>query len=203
VIHTVREELVEHLPFTAIGGLIGIILVFLLRNVGHSVASTLFYIAHPLHVFLSAVVTTAVYRLHTIDHKITFLYGLKVFLIGYIGALGIATLSDSLLPHLGEVMVGMEDSHAHVGFIEKWWLVHPIAILGIIVALVKPQTKMPHAGHVLLSSWASLFHILMAQGDMVSVSAYAVLFTFIVISVWIPCCLSDIIFPMLFVKKKD
>ena len=66
----------------------------------------------------------------------------------------------------------------------------------------RPATKFPHAGHVLLSTWASLFHILMAITVPLSIILYPVIFLFLFLAVWIPCCLSDIIFPLLFVGKE-
>jgi len=123
-------------------------------------------------------------------------------MIGYAGSIGIATLSDSVIPFLGETLLNMPHREIHLGFIEKWWLVNPLAIVGVIFAYFKPTTKVPHAGHVLLSTWSSLFHILMAVGVTLSLFSYVALFVFLFLAVWIPCCLSDIVFPLLFVKER-
>ena len=95
-------------------------------------------------------------------------------------------------------MLNMPDRGLHIGFIEKWWLVNPLAILGVAIAYFRPSTKFPHAGHVLLSTWASLFHIIMATGDTLSWLSYIAVFIFLFVAVLIPCCVSDIIFPLLF-----
>ena len=89
----------------------------------------------------------------------------------------------------------------HLGFIEEWWLINPLALIGILIAYFKPATKVPHYGHVLLSTWASLFHIIMALGSSLSLLTYIVILFFLFISVWIPCCISDIVFPLLFIKE--
>jgi len=131
-------------------------------------------------------------------------YSLPTLLvIGYVGSIGIATTSDSLIPYLGEVMLDMPNRGIHIGFIEKWWLINPLALLGIAVAYVRPSTTFPHAGHVLLSTWASLFHILMAVGGPVNWLSYMVVFIFLFIAVVIPCCISDIVFPLLFIGASD
>jgi hypothetical protein len=91
--------------------------------------------------------------------------------------------------------------HAHIGFIEGWYIVIPAAIAGVLIAYFKPKTKFPHAGHVLLSTWASSFHMLMAMGGNVSVLKMIGSFGFLFLAVWIPCCFSDIVFPLLFVKS--
>jgi len=166
----------------------------------------IFYILHPIHVVLSALVTASMYELHTckrISGKcIKGKCNLWILLIiGYVGSIGIATISDSVIPYLAEVILKMPNRGIHIGFIEKWWLVNPLAVIGALIACFRPATKFPHAGHVLLSTWASLFHIIMAIGGGVLYwFVYVAIFLFLFLAVWIPCCLSDIVFPLLFVK---
>ncbi len=201
----ILKELKNHAPFTVFGAVTGIIIMVLSRNMPVEISYKIFYILHPAHVFLSALVTASLYKIHRVKHKKAgqskIKSFIKIFLVGYAGAIGIATLSDSLIPYLGETLLDMPERKAHIGFIEKWWLINPLAIAGVLAAYFRPGTKFPHAGHVLLSTWASLFHILMASGEAGAVY-YAVIFLFLFISVWVPCCLSDIIFPLLFVKEK-
>jgi hypothetical protein len=73
-----------------------------------------------------------------------------------------------------------------------------VAVTGIIIMAF---SLFPHAGHVLLSTWASLFHIIMALGGSLNLFSYFVILPFLFIAVWVPCCVSDIVFPLLFVKK--
>ena len=54
-----------------------------------------------------------------------------------------------------------------------------LAAIGIAVANEWPQTKFPHAGHVLLSTWASLFHITMALGHETTLSTMIVILAFL------------------------
>jgi len=150
---------------------------------------------HPLHVLLSALVTTAMYRLHSGRGF------LRTILIGYIGSVGIATLSDSLMPFAGEWLLDMPYRGVHLGFIEKWWLVNPLAFVGIVIGYLMPKTKVSHAGHVFLSTWASLFHILMAMGSTPDVTTTVLIAFFLFLAVWVPCCTSDIVFPLLWIKK--
>jgi hypothetical protein len=122
--------------------------------------------------------------------------------VGYAGSIGIATLSDCIIPYVGESVLGLPNNGIHLGFIEKWWLVNPLAGIGIVVGFLWPGTKFPHAGHVLLSTWASLFHMTMALGEGVSLPALALVPVFLFFAVWIPCCTSDIVFPLLFSKEQ-
>jgi len=203
----VIKELKRHAPFTAFGAFSGILLFIIFQHLPHETAYRAFYILHPIHVVLSALVTASIYEIHECDCiSKKCLRGQcnlwKLFLIGYTGSIGIATLSDSIIPYLGEFLLGMPNRGIHIGFIEKWWLVNPLAILGVIFAFLKPMTKFPHAGHVLFSTWASLFHILMAVGSDLNWSSYLVIFLFLFLAVWLPCCVSDIVFPMVFVNSK-
>jgi len=70
-----------------------------------------------------------------------------------------------------------------------------------MVAYIRPATKFPHTGHVLISTWASLFHIFMALGHELDMIMMVSISMFLFLAVWIPCCLSDIVFPMLFITK--
>lgn len=201
----ISEELKHHAPFTIFGALTGIIIMVVFRKIPEKISYDIFYVFHPIHVLLSALVTASIYQLHTCgDGKhIKGKCNLWIlFIIGYTGSVGIATLSDSVIPYLGETLLGMPNRGIHLGFIEKWWLVNPLAIIGITIAYFNPRTKFPHAGHVLLSTWASLFHIIMARNGGLNVVSYITVFFFLFLAVWLPCCISDIIFPLLFVKKR-
>lgn len=196
------HELKEHAPFTAFGALTGIVLMAFFGNLPAGVSYNLFYIFHPAHVLLSALATAAMYQRYKCAANRRQCSMVFVLLIGYLGSVGIATLSDSLMPYVGETLLDMPHRHVHIGFIEKWWLVNPLALIGIIIAYAKPTTKFPHYGHVLLSTWASLFHIMMAGRTATGFIFYGVVFVFLFLTVWLPCCVSDIVFPLLFVDKK-
>ena len=209
------KELESHSPFTLFGAFTGIVCMLLFRNLEHNTSEKIFYVFHPGHVFLSAIVIASMLQFHTKKKQV-----IAVLLVGVIGSMGIGTLSDSLIPYVGEVALGMRieghshgDEHdhenegfaekAHIGFIEGWYIVIPAAIAGVLIALFKPRTKIPHAGHVLLSTWASSFHMLMAMGGNASVLKLVGSFGFLFLAVLLPCCFSDIVFPLLFVKSPD
>ena len=217
------HELKVHSPFTLIGAVTGILLMLLGQRflAGHE--QKLFAVFHPLHVVLSAMVTAALFEIHRKAKNF-----LLILVIGIVGSIGVATLSDCILPFSGETILGVavpthatlhehkdgqlcEEAHGHdekeypaelhLGFIEEWYLVFPAAILGVLLAYFKPTTHLPHASHVLVSTWASSAHMLMnTHADMTAmllVGMFVVLF----LSVWLPCCVSDIVFPMLFVRS--
>jgi hypothetical protein len=194
---TVARELQVHAPFTAFGALTGIAIMAAITytRLPTKVSMFLFWTFHPVHVLLSALVTAGMYRLHG-GGKLW-----RTLLIGYFGAIGIATLSDSVIPYLAEALLGLPGRGIHLGVIEKWWLVNPLAFAGVAIAYFRPKTRFPHAGHVLLSTWASLFHVMMAVGTEVSAPTAILVAVFLFLAVWVPCCTSDIVFPLLFSRE--
>lgn len=83
----------------------------------------------------------------------------------------------------------------------NWWLVNPLALGGIALATARPHTQLPHAGHVLLSTWASLFHLTMALGSDWNPVTGMLIVPFLFLSVWLPCCTSNIVFPLLLTRE--
>ena len=239
----ILTELRNHAPFTLFGAATGIMFMLLFKSANSEVSHRLFQVFHPAHVVLSAVVTASLFKLY--KSKASFW---MILLVGYFGSIGVATLSDCVLPFFGESILGVaipahadlhshgladdhvhdgqdatythehendeHDNHVHnteadssirerlhLGFIEDWYLVNPAALLGIIIAYLWPRTKFPHAGHVLVSTWASSFHVLMNTHRELSLVMLIGVFIVLFIAVWLPCCISDIVFPLLFVKS--
>jgi len=253
-IRSILTELRSHAPFTLFGAATGIVCMFLFAGAGREVNHQLFLVFHPAHVVLSAIVTAALFKLH--KQKTSFL---AVLVVGYVGSIGVATLSDCVLPFFGESVLGVAfPSHAavhhhehqgdheddqghegddlpggahspddcaheheaaaspsagtpvssirsriHLGFIEDWYLVNPAALLGVLIAYFWPTTRFPHAGHVLISTWASSFHVLMNTHRELTTLMFVGVFVVLFIAVWLPCCISDIVFPLLFVRSPD
>jgi len=199
MLRTIGRELREHAPFTLFGAATGVIIMAIVihaRIPAHASENT-FWVLHPLHVLLSAVTTAGMFRRHSKRSL------LLTIVVGYVGSVGIATLSDSIIPYLGEALLKLPNRSEHIGFIEKWWLVNPLALAGIAIGYLKPATKISHAGHILVSTWASLFHIVMALGASPTGLAAVLppVFLFLFLAVWIPCCTGDIVFPLLFCKE--
>lgn len=204
MLRRIGRELLHHIPFTGLGAVIGVgaMAIVSLANTPQPVSEALFYTFHPLHVVFSALVTTAMYR----RNKSGQLW--LAIIIGYVGSVGIATLSDAIIPYLEgqSLQIAM---HFHLPFIEteimpyigapEWVMVNSAAIVGIGIGLFRPHTRLPHLTHVLLSTWASLFGFT-AFGTADWLPLLPVLLVFLFLAVWLPCCVSDIVFPLLWVK---
>ena len=90
----------------------------------------------------------------------------------------------------------------HLPLIETPLLILSVAILGSILGMSFKITKFPHFIHIFVSVFASLFYIL-AFGSNSGIIYLIEVFLIVFISVIIPCCLSDIILPLLFTGKRE
>ena len=210
----ILAELKGHAPFTLFGAALGIVFMLVFKNLAWAESHKLFAVFHPAHVVLSAMVTASMFRIHTERKRF-----LLILIIGYFGSIGIATLSDIVIPHIGSKILGLDipahaemhpheaeaeehhHEHIHLGFIEEWYIVNPAAILGVLIAFFLPHTKFPHAAHILISTWASSSYLLMNLQSQLTVLAMSGIFITLFLAVWLPCCVSDIVFPLLFVKS--
>ncbi len=205
MLRRILHELRAHVPFTAMGAVTGIIImvIILVTDVPASISEAVFYTLHPLHIVLSALVTTAMYRRYSQGRL------WAAILIGYFGSVGIATLSDAVIPFVEGSTLSI-DIGFHLPFIETeafpylniptWIVINAAAAIGIAIGYWKQVTKVPHTGHVLLSTWASLFYFT-AFGTASWMPLLPLIFVFLFLAVWLPCCLSDIVFPLLFIRK--
>lgn len=187
------HELKHHVPFTAAATIMAIIIVFLIQNFsGKSFSETSFEILHPVHVFASAMVTAGIFYKH--KPKI-----LPALLIGISGAIIFGSLSDIIFPWLGGNLFRFE-TYFHLPVIEIPLIIFASTFFGSIIGIKTKLTKMPHFIHVFLSVFASLFYLL-AFSQRFSFGYFIGAFLIVFLAVIIPCCISDIFFPFIFLKK--
>src|SRR4030042_5048343 len=101
MLKNIINELKEHILFTAIGAVTGIIImaIVILTDLPSVVSNDVFHVLHPLHVVFSALTTTAMFRKY--GHSSLW----RAVLIGYFGSIGIASISDAFIPYLGGAML--------------------------------------------------------------------------------------------------
>jgi hypothetical protein len=190
---TILKELREHLPFTLVvsllaGGLVALGYVF-----GGVPSEGLFEVVHPLHVLVSAAATAGIFR----KYKRSFV---EAVLVGVVGAVLVGSISDVLLPWVAGNLFGLE-TVLHLPVFESPFLIFGGAVVGSFVGVSFGLFKLNHSLHVFLSVFASLFYLL---GFSIPVSTWVVLgFSLVVfVVVYVPCCVSDIVFPILFVGTR-
>lgn len=179
------HELKHHVPFTALATVIAIVLAIYIKS-----SEGLFHILHPLHILASSIVTTAIFYKYKKS-------SIQAILIGITGAIIIGSLSDIIFPWLGGNLLNL-NTEFHLLLIQEPIIVLSAALIGSIIGIATGMTKMPHLFHVLLSVFASMTYLLAFSGPLNYIGAFFIIF----IAVIIPCCISDILFPFLFLGEK-
>jgi len=208
-VNYLARELKEHFPFTIFFTAFGVILAALLTYIGavmgaseentESASRMLFHAFHPVHLLFSAITTTAMFRRY--DRHL-----LRAILIGFFGSIGVCGLSDVFMPYLAGQFLAVKHMHFHWCVIAHPMMVFPFVALGIVGGLVsadavRRSTVYSHSGHVAVSALASLFYLISyGVSDWTGEAALPYVFLILVLCVIIPCCLSDIILPLLLVS---
>ncbi len=195
-------ELVHHLPYSIFGVSAGIVFAGILtffaillqaEKMLPEASQELFHVFHSSHILLSTVATTAMFWKH--DNRNIF----KAIFIGLVGSLTICGISDIFFPYFGGLILG-KSMHLHICMIEEPGLVFPFAIIGVLAGLVVTKsfdkaTEYSHSAHVFVSSVASILYLL-SYGLADWVHLLGGIFILIILAVMIPCCASDIAFPL-------
>ena len=188
------HELKHHLPFTAAATLIAIVVVLFVGYYARtSISENLFEILHPLHVLASSIVTAGIFY----KYKPKFIPAL---LVGISGAIILGSLSDIIFPWLGGNLLNLKTSF-HLPIIEEPFLILASALVGCFIGITTGKTKIPHFVHISLSVFASLFYLL-AFSQQFNMIYFLGAFVIVFISVIVPCCISDILFPFFFLGEK-
>lgn len=187
------HELKHHAPFTAIASIVAIILTLLILYVFKSnINEELFHSLHLLHLLASSFVSAAIFY----KYKKNIVYST---IVGVVSAIVIGTFSDIIFPWIGGQILTLNTAF-HFPLLEIPFLIIGISILGSLLGIWLKKTKFPHFLHVFLSAFASLFYIL-AFSQQFNIIFIIISIVIIFIAVIVPCCISDILMPFLFLKK--
>jgi predicted membrane protein len=141
------HELRHHSPFTILATVMAIILITLLYFLKisdfNSIIQASFYLAHPLHLFVSAIASAAIFY----KYKKNFF---QAIIVGILGAIVIGSISDILFPYLVGILLNMKLAF-HLPIIENPLLILSVAIIGSIVGIKTKLTKVPHLLHVFIA----------------------------------------------------
>ena len=193
---TIVRELKHHVPFSLVVSFLAGILVAVVYLFWSIPSEGFFEVLHPAHVLVSAAATSAIYYKYKRNSGLSVLAGVVV---GVLGAVIIGTLSDVLLPWVAGNLLFLETS-LHLPIFESPLLILGVGVAGALFGIYVEMFRMTHSLHVFLSVFASLFYLLAFSGVMnVWVVLGISLIVFLV--VYVPCCISDIVFPILFIKE--
>ncbi len=197
----IAVELGEHLPYSVFGVVISLIIlgslnylavIFRSESLLPEASGSLFHIFHPIHLLLSATVTTAMFWKH--ERKL-----LRALAIGFAGSVMICSASDIFIPYLGGRLLGLS-MHIHFCLLDHPEVLLPFAVFGSALGLLVPKaiersTQYSHSAHVLVSSMASILY-LTSFGLVNWMDQASAVLIITVLAVMIPCCVSDIVFPL-------
>jgi len=159
----------------------------------------LFHLFHPAHILFSAIATTAMF--YKYDKNL-----FKSIIIGALGSILICTVSDAFIPSLTTKLMGF-NSPLHLCILETPMQVIPFALIGVCLGLAAVlsgstnSTITSHSIHVITSTMATLFYTIAYSGKLVWINQIGTVFLMTVVAVGGICCLSDVVFPLLFAKN--
>jgi len=199
-------ELIYHLPFSIFGVTMGLlamgVLSFLAMLMGAEhllprASMELFHVFHPAHILVSAVTTTAMFYKH--EKRVV-----KAMIVGFFGSILICGISDIFFPYVGGFFL-KADMHMHVCILKHPGLIVPFAVVGVLAGLpvaksFENPTQYSHSAHVFISSAASILYLI-GFGLVDWMHAVGGVFLVTITAVMVPCCLSDIIFPLACVHR--
>ncbi len=201
----VLSELIEHLPFTVISSIAALILVGTMTAVVFDLkedvvaqgSQKLFHIFHPVHILFSATATSAMFWRY--EKRVV-----KAVIIGLLGSILVCGISDIIIPFCSGFFFG-KSFEFHLCIVEHPFIILPFVTIGIAIGImamerVQKTTFFSHSGHVFTSSMASMLYLI-SFGLVDWFNYVGSVFIIIIVAVIIPCCTSDIIFPLLFTKE--
>ncbi len=203
--HTIREELICHLPYAIISVALSMIALSILASVFQDpkILRQLFHNFHYLHLLFAGTGTVLIFR----KYSPSLIGALSV---GFIVPAIFCTLSDSVLPYVGGWYLGLP-MHFHWCFISHLSNVLPFLIIGIINGFIMSShsstrqifySQGSHFLHILISAMASILY-LVSYGFTDWHTQMGFVFMFLILAVLIPCTLSDIVVPMMFAGGGD
>jgi hypothetical protein len=197
----ILAELKDHIPYSVFSAAFALIVVAIFSAacflIDHSkfsaVAGDLFHVFHPVHMLLSAAATTAMFWKHW--HNLS-----RAVVVGFLGSVLVCGISDVIIPWLGGMLLGVS-MHLHICILEHPVMVLPFVFIGIMTGLAAAEvipraTVFSHTSHVFISSMASVLYML-SYGLVNWMGVIGSVFIIIILAVVLPCCISDIVLPLL------
>jgi len=198
----IATQLIFHLPFSVFGVMLALLsmgfltfiaIIIRAEDMIPAASQELFHVFHASHILISSVATTAMFRKH--DNSIW-----KALIVGIAGSVLICGISDYYFPYIGGLFIE-SNMHLHICLIEEPMLVLSFAVVGTLAGLgahrgFEKATQYSHSFHVFVSSVASLLY-LMSFGLVEWTHAIGAVFAITILAVMLPCCLSDIVFPLM------
>ena len=207
--HSILGELLCHLPYAiySVAFAIGILSFITYFSMGDSVeivckkSKVLFHSFHFMHILFAATGTLITFFRFSRNNT-------RAILLGIFSPIIFCTLSDSVLPYIGGLMLGV-NMKFHICFHKELMNVIPFLVIGILNGFLLSRHEgerqwlyaiTSHAVHIFISSLAAIFY-LVSHGCTDWYKIIGGVFVFLIFSVVAPCTFSDVVVPMLVAKK--
>lgn len=202
--HTLKEELLCHLPYAIFSVAFSMIILSFLTNTGldHNAFHQLFHNFHFLHILFAGTGAVLVFRKYSQNIPAALAVGVAVPAV-------FCTLSDALLPYIGGVYIGL-DMHFHWCFISHLDKIIPFLAVGILNGFVMAghhssrqllYSAGSHFVHIFISSMAAMLYLVSFGFDDWH-NQIGFVFLYLIVAVLIPCTLSDVVVPMIFANSR-
>lgn len=197
----ILKELSAHLPYSSTMAVVSLLILGIITMANALDKLVLgFHLFHPAHLLLSATATTAMFWRYNQGRFI------MAVVIGIVGTIVPCGLSDIFVPYGCGLVLGQQ-MELHICFIDHFWFVAPFVVAGVGIGMWSGQfigksTFFSHSAHVFVSTMASVLY-LVAFGLADWFNYLGWIFLMAIGAVLIPCCFSDIVFPLLFTHRKD
>jgi len=214
--HSLRQELICHLPYASFSVALGIIVLSIFYFLGTAINADqsllrqsyhlLFHTFHYVHLVFAIAGTIISFSRFSSDR-------MRCLLVSLISPAIFCTLSDVALPTLAGRLLGI-DVDLHICFFSLPDLANvlPFMMVGLITGFaicahnstteLKSFSLHSHFTHILIASLAASFYI--ASYD---VNAWhpvmGMLFLFLVIAVIVPCTIADVVVPLYCARWKS
>jgi len=212
--YSLSEELTCHLPYATFSVAIAIILLSLVHflTLGFMVDAkttqggyhVLFHAFHYLHLIFATAGTFVAFSRFSKNLW-------QAILVSFISPAIFCTLSDIALPALAMQTLGVE-MHMHICFFSLPDLMNviPFMVMGVVTgyAIARHYSSAlhmvslsSHFVHILISSLAATFYTVSFGFDQWN-SLMGIVFFLLVISVVVPCTISDVVVPLYFSRHR-
>lgn len=190
----IAKKLKENSSFIFLSTLIGVLLIIVIKlYFKKEVNESFFYIIHTAHIFIFALISSALF----FKHKLKTINALT---IGLISALILASLSDIIFPFIGAKLFHLTPTF-HFPLIENPFVIISTGLIGSLIGIITKFTKIPFFIQIFLSVFAGIFY-LVCFSRIPDYIGFIFLTIIIFVSTWIVCYIRDFILPFSFSKKK-
>lgn len=203
---SLRDEIITHFPYAVFSVALGLIGAALLTYFSFGATAQtvkkgthiLFHTFHFLHIVFAA--TGAMVTFFRFSNKV-----LKGIVVSTVSTVFFCVLSDVLLPYASGVLLGV-NMDLHICFHSELMNVIPFLVIGIFNGWVLNKHRRglqsyyslwSHFTHIFVSSIASLLYMV-GNGFDDWAHFMGPIYCLLILSVVVPCTLSDLVVPMFF-----